>query len=82
MLNIELAILQTIEEDEWWTAGEISAKTNVIEPFTEETLKNLYISGVVEARQTKDTDGRSNVIKWRGKDEAVSNYLKRGIPCY
>ena len=83
MLNIELAVLQSIDQEQWWTASEISEKTRVQELFAVEVLKDLSLNGMIETRFTSGVNNSDKkTVQWRSKDLAISNYLKSGLPCY
>ena len=76
MLNIELAVLQNLEQEEWATLSEISAQTRIQEQAAEQALKMLDRNGVVESRPI---DG-ANDTEWRRLDDSLDNYLQSIVP--
>ena len=76
MLNIELAVLQNLEQEEWATLSEISAQTRIQEQAAEQALKILDRNGVVESRAI---DGANNT-EWRRFDDSLDNYLQSIFP--
>ena len=76
MLNIELAVLQNLEQEEWATLSEISAQTRIQERAAEQALQVLGRNGVVESRPS---DG-ANDTEWRRLDDSLDNYLQSIVP--
>ena len=81
MLNIELAVLQNLEQEEWATLSEISAQTKIQEQAAEQALKVLNRNGIVESRPSNITtrDG-ANDTQWRRLDKSLDNYLETIVP--
>jgi len=81
MLNIELAVLQNLEQEEWVTLSEISAQTRIQERAAEQALQVLNQNGVVESRQGNTTtrDG-ANDTEWRRLDNSLDEYLETIVP--
>ena len=81
MLNIELAVLQNLEQEEWATLSEISAQTRIQERAAEQALQVLGRNGVVESRPSTITssDG-ANDTEWRRLDDSLDNYLQSIVP--
>ena len=81
MLNIELAVLQTMDQYDWWTVDEISNKTRIQEEAAEQVLKELNENGIVESRKTTfGSESGLDVIEWRSHDRSLENYLKQIVP--
>ena len=77
MLNIELAVLQTLDHEKWWSLSEISARTRIQEQAAAEALHDLGQNGIVESR-TKSTDSG---VEWRSMDNSLTSYLEGKVPC-
>ena len=81
MLNLELAVLQTMDQYDWWTVDEISSKTRIQEEAAERVLKELSENGIVESRKTTfGSESGLNVVEWRSHDQSLENYLKQIVP--
>ena len=82
MLNIELAVLQTLEQDQWSTLSEISAQTRIQEQAAADALRVLNKNGIVESRMSNLTDRQgANDTQWRSLDNSLDNYLQAIVPC-
>ena len=77
MLNIELAVLQTLDQEKWWSLSEISARTQIQERAAAEVLQELDQNGIVESRTTS-TGSR---VEWRSMDDSLTSYLEGKVPC-
>jgi len=77
MLNIELAVLQTLDQEKWWSLSEISADTNIQEQAAAEVLHELDQNGIVESRKRSPRSG----IEWRSMDNSLNIYLEGKVPC-
>ena len=77
MLNIELAVLQTLDQEKWWSLSEISALTNLQEQAAAEVLHDLDQNGIVESRKKSTRSG----IEWRSMDNSLDIYLEGKVPC-
>lgn len=81
MLNIELAVLQTLDQEDWWTTSEISERTRIQEQSAADALYDPNKSGIVEARATGEgSDSRPEIMEWRSPDHTLENYLKDMVP--
>ena len=83
MINIELAVLQTMDQYDWWTVDEISHKSRIQEESAEKVLKELNANGIVESRKTVfGSESGLDVVEWRSYNESLENYLKEIVPAY
>ena len=83
MLNIELAVLQTLDHDDWKTLDEISSHTRLRQESAAEALSDLNQSGIVEFRSNlKTTQSGTEIIEWRSQNDSLETYLKQNIPNY
>ena len=83
MLNIELAVLQTLDQSEWWTLTEISAQSRIQEQAAEEALQDLNDSGIVESRQKLAVNGQGPaIVEWRSLEDSLLTYLQQKVPNY
>lgn len=83
MLNIELAVLQTLDQDDWKTLDEISSRTRLRQESAAEALSDLNQSGIVEFRSNLNTtQSGSEIIEWRSQQGSLETYLKQNIPSY
>ncbi len=81
MLNIELAVLQTLDREDWWTLSEISEKTKIQEQSAEEVLNELDRHGIIESRTTTSSnDSEFTGVEWRSQDNSLETYLKEITP--
>ena len=81
MLNIELAVLQNLEQEEWVTLSEISAQTRIQEQAAEQALQVLNRNGIVESRQSNiKNEGGAKDTQWRRLDDSLDNYLETIVP--
>ena len=80
MLNIELAVLQTLDHEEWWSLSEISARTKIQEQSAAEALRELNQSGIVESRIHTVDSSTPSAVEWRSLDNAITNYLEGKVP--
>ena len=78
MLNIELAVLQTLDHDKWWSLSEISEKTRIQETTAKEALQELDQNGIVESRTHSVVNHSS--MEWRSTNDSISNYLQGKVP--
>ena len=76
MLNLELAVLQTLEQEKWATLSEISAKTRIQEQTAEQMLRELNRNGMVESRPSV----RAGITQWRGRSDSIESYLQDKVP--
>ena len=81
MLNVELAVLQTLDHTDWWTLSQISARTQLQEQTAAEALQELNQNGIVETRTVDaSNDAQLSSTEWRSMDDSLSNYLEGKIP--
>ena len=81
MLNIELAVLQTLDHDKWWNLREISARTRIQEQAAAEVLQELNNNGIVESRTNSMINNpRSETLEWRSMGDSINSYLEGKIP--
>ncbi len=80
MLNIELAVLQTLDHEKWWSLSEISARTKIQEQSAAEALRELNQSGIVESRTNTVDSSTPSAVEWRSHDNAITNYLEGKVP--
>jgi predicted transcriptional regulator len=78
MLNIELAVLQNLDHDKWWSLSEISEKTRIQETTAKEALQELDLNGIVESRTHSVVNHSS--MEWRSTTDSISNYLQGKVP--
>ncbi len=77
MFNIELAVLQTLDQEKWSSLSEISELTNIQERAAAEVLHDLDQNGIVESRKKSTQSG----VEWRSMDNSLNIYLEGKVPC-
>ena len=77
MFNIELAVLQTLDQEKWSSLSEISELTNIQERAAAEVLHDLDQNGIVESRKKSTRSG----VEWRSMDNSLNIYLEGKVPC-